>query len=241
MGLINFLKNKFGKKKPEENYVKGLAKSRAAFSDRLALLAKKHAKLTPEYFEELETILIESDVGVSLTLRLIDELLEKGKENPNMSSQEANDELIDMMFVSYVEKGESIVNERGISHLVDIDSAGISGYHAGDLPDQRMRVHARRRGLELIHRSRQVRPADFERFDLIFAMDDSNYDHLRDMANSPEEMDKVVRIASFFRQHSAMDCIPDPYYGGSEGFENVLDLLEDACHHIADRIEEGTL
>ena len=111
MGLINFLKNKFGKKKPEENYVKGLAKSRAAFSDRLALLAKKHAKLTPEYFEELETILIESDVGVSLTLRLIDELLERGKENPNMSSQEANDELIDMMFVSYVEKGESIVNE----------------------------------------------------------------------------------------------------------------------------------
>ena len=136
---------------------------------------------------------------------------------------------------------ESIVNERGISHLVDIDSAGISGYHAGDLPDQRMRVHARRRGLELTHRSRQVRPTDFERFDLIFAMDDSNYDHLRDMANSPEEMDKVVRIASFFRQHSAMDCIPDPYYGGSEGFENVLDLLEDACHHIADRIEEGTL
>lgn len=118
-----------------------------------------------------------------------------------------------------------------------IDSAGISSYHSGDLPDQRMRVHATRRGLNLTHRSRQVCSDDFERFDLILAMDDSNYDHLRRLANSPEEMDKVKRIASFFRQYRHWDCIPDPYYGGSEGFENVLDLLNDACQNIADQIE----
>ena len=55
--------------------------------------------------------------------------------------------------------------------------------------------------------------------------------------DSPEEMDKVKRIASFFRQYRHWDCIPDPYYGGSEGFENVLDLLDDACQNIADQIE----
>lgn len=111
MGLFSYLKDKFSKKKGEESYVKGLARSRAAFSDRLALLAKRHAKLGPDYFEELETILIESDVGVSLSLRLIDELLEKSRQNPEMTPTEANEELIDMMFVSYVEKGGSIVNE----------------------------------------------------------------------------------------------------------------------------------
>ena len=91
---------------------------------------------------------------------------------------------------------ERIVDERGLNDRIFIDSAGISSYHSGDLPDQRMRV-----------------------------------------ANSPEEMDKVKRIASFFRQYRHWDCIPDPYYGGSEGFENVLDLLDDACQNIADQIE----
>ena len=132
---------------------------------------------------------------------------------------------------------ERIVDERGLNDRIFIDSAGISSYHSGDLPDQRMRVHATRRGLNLTHRSRQVCSDDFERFDLILAMDDSNYDHLRRLANSPEEMDKVKRIASFFRQYRHWDCIPDPYYGGSEGFENVLDLLNDACQNIADQIE----
>lgn len=132
---------------------------------------------------------------------------------------------------------ERIVDERGLNDRIFIDSAGISSYHSGDLPDQRMRVHATRRGLNLTHRSRQVCSDDFERFDPILAMDDSNYDHLRRLANSPEEMDKVKRIASFFRQYRHWDCIPDPYYGGSEGFENVLDLLDDACQNIADQIE----
>ena len=136
---------------------------------------------------------------------------------------------------------QSIVDERGLTDRVEIDSAGMSSYHRGDLPDQRMRVHARRRGLELTHRSRPVEHADFERFDLILAMDDSNYDHLRELADSVEEMEKVHRIADYFRQYRACDCIPDPYYGGSEGFENVLDLLDDACQNIADMIENDQL
>lgn len=136
---------------------------------------------------------------------------------------------------------EKIVDERGLADRIMVDSAGMSSYHSGDLPDQRMRVHAVRRGLNLTHRSRQVRPDDFEQFDLILAMDDRNYDHLRQLANSPEEMDKVKRIASFFRQYRRFDCIPDPYYGGAEGFENVLDLLDDACQNIADKFENNQL
>lgn len=77
---------------------------------------------------------------------------------------------------------ERIVAERGISDKVEVDSAGISGYHRGDLPDKRMRVHAARRGLQLTHLSRPVSHSDFERFDLIIGMDDANVDDLCDMA-----------------------------------------------------------
>ena len=124
---------------------------------------------------------------------------------------------------------ERLVAERGVADRFEIDSAGLYGGHAGDLPDSRMRAHARRRGLELTHRSRQVRESDFDRFDIIVAMDDSNYDRLRAMAPTPEEEKKVVKMADFFTQHPWADCVPDPYYDGAQGFENALDLIEDGC------------
>ena len=119
------------------------------------------------------------------------------------------------------------------------DGLGGGGfYHSGELPDQRMRVHARRRGYELTHHSRQVMSYDFERFDVVIGMDDSNISQLRRLARTPEEEQKVRRIAEFFRQYTTWDHIPDPYYTGAEGFETVLDLLQDACHTIADRLEK---
>ncbi len=136
---------------------------------------------------------------------------------------------------------QRIIDERGLADRIEVDSAGLSSYHEGDLPDQRMRVHARRRGLDLTHLSRPVREADFDRFDLILAMDDSNYDKLRRLAPTVEDMEKVKRIASYFRQMKTFDYIPDPYYGGSEGFETVLDLLDDACQNIADKFENNQL
>lgn len=95
-----------------------------------------------------------------------------------------------------------------------------------------MRVHAARRGYELSHRARQVRESDFERFDLIIAMDDSNFDRLRQMAPTPDDERKVVRMADFFSSHPWADCVPDPYYDGAEGFENALDLIEDGCNTL---------
>lgn len=124
---------------------------------------------------------------------------------------------------------ERLVKEKGVADRFEIDSAGLYGGHAGDLPDHRMRVHAQRRGLNLTHRSRQIKESDFDRFDIIVAMDDSNYDRLRRMAPTPEDEKKVVKMADFFTLHPWADCVPDPYYDGAQGFENALDLIEDGC------------
>ena len=122
----------------------------------------------------------------------------------------------------------AITDRRG--HHADwiIDSAGTGNYHIGELPDRRMRIHAQRRGYELTHRCRQVRSADFDDFDLIIPMDASNERNLRALAPSAGDEAKIIPMASFVRY----DHIPDPYYEGAEGFELVLDLLEDACEHL---------
>ncbi|MCM1490041.1 MAG: low molecular weight phosphotyrosine protein phosphatase [Muribaculum sp.] len=132
---------------------------------------------------------------------------------------------------------ERLVEERGVADKFEIDSAGLYGGHVGDLPDSRMRVHARRRGLELTHRSRQVRESDFDIFDLIVAMDDSNYDRLRHMAPTPDDETKVVKMADYFTLHPWADCVPDPYYEGAEGFEKALDLIEDGCNTLLNKLE----
>ena len=99
---------------------------------------------------------------------------------------------------------------------------------AGELPDSRMRAHAARRGYQLVHRSRPVRTEDFYNFDLIIGMDDRNIEDLKDKAPSPEEWKKIHRMTEYCNRIPA-DHVPDPYYGGAEGFEYVLDILEDAC------------
>ena len=125
-----------------------------------------------------------------------------------------------------------IVDANGNSSRWTIDSAGTYGGHAGDMPDKRMRIHARRRGYELTHRSRQIRPSDFDDFDLVIAMDAANERNLKRMAPTPDDEKKVVAMSRFFRRATRYDHVPDPYYEGAEGFELVLDLLEDACDNL---------
>jgi len=131
---------------------------------------------------------------------------------------------------------QHLVDTEGLSGQFAIDSAGTYGGHAGELPDKRMRVHAARRGYSLEHRSRPVSESDFYDFDLIVAMDDSNYDTLRCLSPDTDGQDKVVRMASFCRMHPYYDAVPDPYYEGASGFELVLDLLEDACRGLLDEL-----
>ena len=132
---------------------------------------------------------------------------------------------------------QEIVDRDDELQFIELDSAGTYGGHAGDLPDSRMRMHAEKRGYVLTHRSRQIRNSDFDRFDMILAMDDRNYDDLRAMAPDVESERKVYRMTDFCRQ-LAVDHIPDPYYGGSSGFEQVLDMLEDACAGLSEFLKK---
>lgn len=122
-----------------------------------------------------------------------------------------------------------LVKDAGRENEFVIDSAGILSYHQGELPDSRMRAHASRRGYNLVHRSRPVCTDDFFDFDLIIGMDDRNIDDLKERAPSPEACKKIRRMTDYCTCFTYADYVPDPYYGGAEGFEHVLDLLEDAC------------
>ncbi|MFR6415848.1 low molecular weight protein-tyrosine-phosphatase [Alistipes shahii] len=132
-----------------------------------------------------------------------------------------------------------IVERRGLSGTFGIDSAGTYGGHRGELPDPRMRSAASRRGYALTHRSRQVGEEDFDRFDMIVAMDDMNYESLNRLAPSREAARKIFRMAEFCRRHPDRTYVPDPYYEGHEGFELVLDMLEDGCEGILEYLSEN--
>ena len=130
----------------------------------------------------------------------------------------------------------SIVHDQGAEDKWLIDSAGTGGWHIGELPDRRMRVHASQRGIELDHRTRQVRPSDFDDFDLIIGMDSNNVHNLRQMAPSLEAARKIVPMAAFIDDSMHFDHVPDPYYEGAEGFELVLDLLQNGCQNLYDTL-----
>lgn len=132
-----------------------------------------------------------------------------------------------------------LLSEHGFNKNIEVDSAGILNCHEGELPDSRMRMHAVRRGYELAHRSRPVRTEDFYDFDLIIGMDDRNMDDLHELAPSPEEEKKIRRMREF-SVNKIIDYVPDPYYGGASGFENVLDILEDACEGLLEFIVNPT-
>lgn len=128
------------------------------------------------------------------------------------------------------------IADAGLEDQISCDSAGTIGYHAGEAADSRMREHGSRRGYQLLSRSRKVTPEDFEDFDLIFAMDDDNQRDL--LALAGPHGDKVRRIVDCCTRHRA-DAVPDPYYGGAAGFEQVLDLLEDACENLLDELRQS--
>ena len=120
-----------------------------------------------------------------------------------------------------------------------VDSAGTGGWHIGELADARMRKHALKRGYDLQSRARQVKSSDFQDFDLILAMDKSNLHNLHKMTDSEEAKAKCYLMTDFCYKFRGVSEVPDPYYGGESGFERVLDLLEDACSNLIDKIELG--
>lgn len=133
-----------------------------------------------------------------------------------------------------------MVREQRLEDKISVDSAGTSGYHDGDLPDHRMRQHGARRGYKFDSLSRRFTSRDFDRFDVILAMDDSNYHNIMRLAPDLESEKKVYRMVDFSNQFGH-DHIPDPYYSGADGFELVLDLLEDACEGLLDKLKKNEL
>ena len=131
----------------------------------------------------------------------------------------------------------TFIKREGLEEKIEVDSAGILNYHQGELPDSRMRMHAYHRGYELTHRSRPVCTEDFLTFDMIIGMDDRNIQDLKDRAPSLEAEKKIFRMTDFCRVKQ-VDYVPDPYYGGAFGFENVLDILEDACEGLLQEIKK---
>jgi len=131
---------------------------------------------------------------------------------------------------------KAIVKESGLSDEVYVDSAGIGNWHVGELPDARMREHGRRRGYDFNSRARQFSAADFDNFDYIIVMDEQNYRDVCRQARSQIDQNKVLRMRDFFIDYTGCETVPDPYYGGPEGFELALDLIEDGCRGLMDKI-----
>jgi protein-tyrosine phosphatase len=122
---------------------------------------------------------------------------------------------------------------------LEVDSAGTAGYHVGEPPDARTRAAARRRGYDLEQlRARVVEPQDFERFDLLLAMDEENLRVLRRRA--PPQAQTRLRLFLEFAPEQDMREVPDPYYGGANGFEEVLDLVEVAARGLLRHLRQHT-
>ena len=128
-----------------------------------------------------------------------------------------------------------LIKEAGLEDKISCDSAGTSSYHVGAPPDRRMSAAAAKQGIELEGSARKLQPSDLVNFDLILAMDRENYRDILYLDREGKYEDKVVLICDFAKNHSAKE-VPDPYYGGSEGFDNVINLLLDSCGGLLDYI-----
>ena len=127
------------------------------------------------------------------------------------------------------------LQKTDLARRVVIDSAGTGGWHAGNRADSRMRACASDLGYDLTSIARQVSLSDFDSFDLILAMDKENLADLRQLQSRNPGRAEVRLFCDFCSEHDETE-VPDPYYGGDEGFEKVLDLIEDGCRGILEHI-----
>ncbi len=129
------------------------------------------------------------------------------------------------------------VESEGLSGIITSDSAGTSGHHDGGQADSRSMHHAELRGYQLASISRQIKVSDFFDFDLILTMDDSNFDKVIRLAIEIDaDTEKVKKFTSYCQIHQINE-VPDPYYKGHDGFEEVLDIIEDGCQALLNEIK----
>jgi len=131
---------------------------------------------------------------------------------------------------------ESLVKQEGLEKTIFISSAGVSGWHVGEPPDNRVQKTAQKHGVTLDSRARHFQAHDFKQMDMVLAMDHSNLETLKAMRPLADTQDKLFLFRSFDPENKGDLEVPDPYYGGKQGFENVLDLLEDACQGLLEYV-----
>lgn len=131
---------------------------------------------------------------------------------------------------------QKLLADAGLSEKVAVDSAGTAGYHSGEQADRRSRARAKARGIELTSRARQFEKADWSRFDYVLAMDRDNHSDLAAQAPG-EHRHKLFLLREFDPKKSKDMDVPDPYYGGSSGFETVLDICDAACRGFLAHIQ----
>lgn len=133
---------------------------------------------------------------------------------------------------------ELMVREAGLDQRISIDSAGTHAYHVGETPDKRAAQAASRRGIDLnSQRARRVMEPDFEHFDYLLAMDSDNLEDL--LRTCPEEHRTKVKLFLDFADDCSQREVPDPYYGGTQGFERVLDLVENASRGLLNELQKN--
>ena len=122
-----------------------------------------------------------------------------------------------------------LIKKKGLTDGFIVDSAGTGSWHIGKKADARMRISAERRGLNILSTARQINPKDFENFNYILAMDNSNFKNIINLKNRNSSSDySSIRKIQDFRSVFKAEEVPDPYFGGDEGFDHVLDILEDS-------------
>lgn len=133
---------------------------------------------------------------------------------------------------------EGILKSKTNPDLVFVDSAGTSGFHIGNQPDERSINVARNYGIDISYqRCRKFSHSDFQNFDYIYVMDKSNYDNVIFLASKEAEKEKVKLLLS--ESSIELQEVPDPYYGGEDGFENVFQLIDNACNVIAKKLNKN--
>ena len=129
------------------------------------------------------------------------------------------------------------IKERDLENFFVVDSAGTGSWHVGNLPDQRMRITALSRGIELTSRARQIEENDLYAFDLILVMDKDNLDAVKSLTKDHKNtISSKIKLMLSYSKNSQLDEVPDPYYGGQNGFDKVLDLLDDAMDGLIDSL-----
>lgn len=131
-----------------------------------------------------------------------------------------------------------LVSDAGLSEQILVDSSGTGAYHVGERPDRRSRAVARTRGITVDGAARRFEMSDFDDFEYVIAMDTANLRDLRLLAKGTEHQRKVQLLLTYDPKRGKESSVPDPYYEGTEGFEQVLDLVTEGCNHLLDHICE---